>query len=87
MKTPLSTEVDLGPGHIVTQLPCERAQSVDDRLRELVNRVRIDLVLAADSELPQSLVCGAAPAPLGQHQIVGDSICLVSAEDLRSRVP
>jgi len=55
-------------------------ESVDDRLGELVARVRIDLVLAADAELPQSLVCGAAP--LGQHEIVGDSVRLVERRKL-----
>lgn len=50
-------------------------EPVDYRLCEFVAHVWIDLVLAADAQLAQFLVRSAAP--LGQHERVVNSVCLI----------
>ena len=51
------------------------SESVDDCFTHLVAEVGIDLVLADDAELAQSLVCGTAP--LRQHEVIISSMCLI----------
>ena len=51
------------------------SESFDDRFAHLVAEAGIDLVLADNAELAQSLVRGAAP--LCQHEFVISSVCLV----------